>query len=88
MWFKIFIASLVVFLSGFSCGTAIIQHSSVAAAAEVKSNNCDDKEIIFIEEKSITTIAPEVVCDSYDEKLTFEQNILNCIATEAVLFNI
>ena len=79
MWFKILIVSVVVFLSGFSCGTAIMQHSSVASAAEAQSNSCIDRKIIFIEEKSITTLAPEAVCDSYDKKLTFEQNILNTI---------
>ncbi len=88
MWFKILMVSVVVFLSGFSCGTAIMQHSSVASAAEAQSNSCIDRKIIFIEEKSITTLAPEAVCDSYDKKLTFEQNILNCVATEPVLFDI
>jgi len=87
MWFKILTAMMIVFLCGFSCGVVILKSSNIAMASVAEV--CTNEETFIIEEKkSITTIAPEIICDVYDRELTFEENILNCIRPEAVLFNI
>lgn len=87
MWFKILMAIMIVFLCGLSCGVVILKSSNIAMGAV--ADICAGENIFIVEEKkSITTIAPEIICDVYERELTFEENILNCIRPEAVLFNI